>query len=117
MLKGFFAAVPVFMVMTSVPAAAQDDYTPVCEGKGSNGMVSMLLCPEGLNEDELAKEGRAICQERKPCGAWVWTDAAFIPLEAPDEHNKLPKESVRNALAIWVNEAEQLVSLTKEGAE
>lgn len=113
MLKGLFAAVPVFMVMTSLPVAAQDDYTPVCEGKGSNGMVSMLLCPEGLDDNALANEGRAICQERKPCGAWVWTDAAFIPLEAPDEHNKLPKESVRNALAIWVNEAEQLVSLTK----
>ena len=117
MLKGLSLLAPVGVLMAAVPAMAQEDYTPVCEGKGTNGMVSMLLCPDGLSEDHLANEGRAICAERKPCGAWVWTDAAFVPLEAPDAHDKLPKESVKNALAIWVNESEQLISLKGDGSE
>lgn len=117
MLKGLLRAVPVCVLGTAMPVAAQDEYAPVCEGKGSNGMVSMLLCPEGLDSEALANEGRAICQEREPCGVWVWTDASFVPDEVPDAHDKLPKESVRNALAIWVNEAEQLISLKEAKSE
>lgn len=117
MVKRLFLTVPICVFGVSVTAIAQEDYVPVCEGKGSNGMVSMLLCPEGLEADALANEGRAICKERQPCGAWVWTDGSFIPDEVPDAHDKLPKESVRNALAIWVNEAEQLISLTEAKSE
>ncbi|WP_135504602.1 hypothetical protein [Roseovarius aestuariivivens] len=101
----------------TAPALADEDYAPVCELKGTNGMVTMLLCPEGLQPETLAQEGKAACDGRKPCGAWVWTDASAIPEEAPDAHDKLPKASVQQALAIWMNEAEQLISLAKETSE
>ena len=76
-------------------------------------MVSMLLCPEGLEPDVLAEEGKIACDGRAPCGAWVWTDAAAIPAEAPDAHDKLPKESVQQAIAIWVNDNSELMMLKK----
>lgn len=87
---------------------------PVCELKGENGMVSMLLCPEGLEAEAYAAEGRIACEGRAPCGAWIWTNAEAIPAEAPDAHDKLPKESVQQAIAIWVNDTAQLMMLQKE---
>jgi len=110
---------PVRMAMAVVaaataPAMAQDEYAPVCELKGTNGMVTMLLCPDGLEIEALAEEGRIACDGRKPCGAWIWTDVDAIPEEVPDSHDKLPKESIQQALAIWVNEKENLIALTKE---
>lgn len=101
----------------ALPVSAVAQESPACTEKGTNGMVTMLLCPEGLDEADLAAEGRAVCGARKPCGAWIWTDAAMIPANAPDSHDKLPKEAVRNAVAIWVNEAEQLISVTQDKAE
>lgn len=98
-------------------AGEDEPYELVCEARGSNGMVSMLLCPEGLSSDALAEEGRAICDGRAPCGAWVWTDAGFVPPEAPDAHDKLPKESVQNALAIWVHDTGQLITLREAASE
>lgn len=37
-----------FVASVATPAIAEDEYAPVCEHKGSNGMVTMMLCPEGL---------------------------------------------------------------------
>lgn len=99
------------------PALADEDAAPVCEHKGTNGMVTMLLCPEGLELEKLANEGKAACDGRMPCGAWIWTDASFIPEEAPDAHDKLSQESVQNALAIWVNEDQKIITLERTARE
>lgn len=86
----------------------------VCEHKGTNGMVTMLLCPEGLDFEALVDEGRGVCEDRKPCGAWIWSNAEFIPDVTPDAHNKLPKLSVQNAVGVWINEQEQFLSIQKQ---
>ncbi len=101
-------------LLSTVPLLAQDTYEPVCEQKGANGMVAMLLCPAGLDHAALSQEGKAYCGETKPCGAWIWDDAASVPSEAPDSHDKIPGDSVRAALGIWMNEADQLVILQAE---
>ncbi|MGP6087726.1 hypothetical protein [Antarctobacter jejuensis] len=89
---------------------------PACELKGENGMVSMLLCPAGLDSAAYADEGRIACEARAPCGAWIWINADAVPEEAPDAHDKLPKESVRQAVAIWINDKQELMVLKKEAA-
>ena len=94
-------------------APSMDASDAQCELKGQNGMVTMLLCPEGLSAEDMAEEGRIACGERKPCGAWIWTEETAIPKDTPASHDELPKESVQKALAIWVNEAERLVSVSK----
>jgi hypothetical protein len=96
------------------PDADDAPAEPACELKGENGMVSMLLCPEELEAEQYAAEGRIACEGRAPCGAWIWTDVAAVPAEAPDAHDKLPKESVQKAVAIWVNDNQQLMMLKKE---
>lgn len=93
---------------------AADGYVPVCEIKGSNGMVTMLQCPEGLDAAAYAEEGRIACEGRAPCGAWIWIDEAAIPEVAPVSHDKLPKESIREAVAIWVNDNSELMMFEKK---
>lgn len=105
-----YLAAPVLAQEVTLEEALEG-YEPVCEGRGANGMVAMLLCPEGLSADNLAREGMAFCRETKPCGAWMWDDEAFVPAEAPDSHDKLPGDSVRAALGVWMNEAGQMVVL------
>lgn len=117
MVKTFGIMAVALAAGSGLPAMAQDAYVPVCENKGSNGMVTMLLCPEGLESAALADEGRIACEGRMPCGAWMWVDADAIPDEAPESHDKLPKASIQQALAIWVNEAEQLITLGREQGE
>jgi len=98
----------------ALPATAQEAAeNPVCQVMGENGMVTLLLCPEGLNQELLASEGVAACNGRLPCGAWIWTDATMVPAEAPDSHDKLTQAAVRSAIAIWVGERSQLIQLQK----
>jgi len=98
----------------ALPATAQEAAeNPVCQVMGENGMVTLLLCPEGLSQELLASEGVAACTGRLPCGAWIWTDATMIPAEAPDSHDKLTKAEVKSATAIWVAEQSKLIQLNK----
>ena len=120
--RGRTRAVVVGLVLAASGAAAQTDdgtdaVAPLCELKGANGMVAMLLCPEDLSEQAYADEGRIACDGRAPCGAWIWTDAAVIPDEAPDAHDKLPPESVRAAVAIWLNDNAQLMMLEQASSD
>lgn len=92
-------------------AAAQDQ--PQCEMRGTNGMVTLLLCPEGLSNEDFVREGKLACGERKPCGAWIWTDEAQVPAEAPESHDKLPPEAIRSSHGVWMNEIGQMVTLQK----
>lgn len=69
MVKAFGLLAVALAAGSALPATAEEDYVPVCEIKGSNGMVTMLLCPEGLEAAALADEGRIACDERMPCGA------------------------------------------------
>ena len=117
MLKAFGSMDLALAAGSALPAMAEDEYVPVCEAKGSNGMVTMLLCPEGLESAALADEGRIACDGRMPCGAWMWVDADAIPEQAPASHDELPKDSIQEALAIWVNETGQLIALGREKEE
>jgi len=103
-----FIAPPVFAEDT----AAEE--TNICEPRGTNGMVSLLLCPAGLEPAEWKAAGEAVCGDRKPCGAWIWEDAAKVPAEAPERHDLIPQENVLAAKAIWVNEAGELMVLEKQ---
>ncbi len=113
-MQRYFLVAAAMTALSAPPVLAQDDYEPVCEQRGTNGMVAMLLCPSGLDHAALSMEGKAYCGETKPCGAWIWDDESMVPAEAPDSHDKVPGDSVRAALGIWMNEADQLVVLESE---
>lgn len=103
-----------FMAATAAAAMAQDAYTPVCEHKGSNGMVTMLLCPEGLETDALISEGQAVCGDRKPCGAWIWENETDIPAEAPDSHDKLTEQQITSSRGVWMHEHNQFIEISEQ---
>lgn len=90
-----------------------EDWT-ACEAKGTNGMVTVVLCPPGLDDEAWQQAGRAACGERKPCGAWIWDDVETLPGDIPDSHDKLAPEDVRNARAVWMNERQELYLIEKE---
>lgn len=92
-------------------ALAQDSQ---CEDRGTNGMVTLLLCPPEATFEAYQAAGEAACGQRMPCGAWIWTDAAVMPETAPDSHDKLTQSQVQAAKAIWINEKKQLIVLEKK---
>lgn len=97
-------------LLAASPLVAQDSQ---CTAKGSNGMVTLVLCPEGLDNAALRDAGIAACEGRKPCGAWIWDDAQAMPRTAPDSHEKLTKAEIGSAIAVWVNDADQLILLSE----
>lgn len=99
------------LLMTVSPAVAE---TPSCENKGSNGMVTLLLCPAGLDHDAWRNAGIQACEGREPCGAWIWEDASLVPGEAPERHDLLTPEQVRAAKAVWINDNGHLMVLEKK---
>lgn len=104
-------ALGAVLAASASPALAQDN---TCEAKGTNGMVTLVLCPPGLDQDAWKAAGEAACGLRKPCGAWIWDEATKVPVFVPDRHDKLPKEAVQSAKAIWVNEQQSLMVIDKE---
>ncbi len=95
-------------------ASAQEATTGIlCEDRGTNGMVSALVCPSGLDSEALAKAGRTICDGRIDCGAWIWTDPDKVPTELPNNHEALSGEAIGSAIAIWVEGQQNLILLEK----
>lgn len=101
----------IALIAAGLPAVAQDSQ---CEARGTNGMVTLVLCPPGLDQDAWKTAGTEACGTRMPCGAWIWDDSANVPDAAPDSHDKLSREAVQTAKAIWVNETQSLMVIEKE---
>ena len=103
-----------FVASVTTPAIAEDEYAPVCEHKGSNGMVTMMLCPEGLKLEQLAKEGQMVCGDRKPCGVWIWENEADVPDEAPNSHDKLTEKQITSSRGVWMHEHQQFIEISEQ---
>lgn len=82
-----------------------------CEERGTNGMVTLVLCPPGLSVEELQQAGAAACGDRKLCGAWIWTNPADVPTEVPETHDKLTPEQITSSSGVWVNETQEMITL------
>lgn len=111
-MRRFLAGLALGMGM--LPTLASGEPAGQCSSEGSNGMVTAVLCPTGLDEAAWQEAGKAACGDRMPCGAWIWDDTANLPAEIPDSHDKLPGDSVKTALAIWMNERDQLIVIAKQ---
>ena len=107
-----FATILLWPVVEA--ANAQDESTAGrCELKDQHEMVTLLLCPSDLNERQLADEGQVACADQKPCGAWIWHNPEDMPEKAPARHDELTASQVQTARAIWINETEQLIVISK----
>jgi len=93
-------------------AAAQDATMPAgCEVRDQSAVIRVLVCTEPLDQDGLAAAGRAACGVTRPCGAWVWPDAAAAPATAPANHDGLTPAQIVASLGVWVAEDEMFISI------
>lgn len=109
----FFASLACGLLLFPISVSSQAKPED-CEIKGTNEMVTAVLCPVGLDQVALQKAGTLACGERTPCGAWIWEDESAIPETIPNAHDLLPQSSVRAAKAVWMNEVSQLIILEKQ---
>lgn len=100
-------------VLFATELAALDAEAGLCEQKTASTIISIVICPEGLTLEQLAGAGKAFCDGRMPCGAWIWSDPASAPEEAPENHDGLTKEEVTSAVGVWVAEQSQFISIEK----
>jgi hypothetical protein len=89
----------------SVPGLAE------CTVRDSTGMITLVICPPGLDAADLQLAGQAACDGREPCLAWIWDDPEVVPAEAPPTSEELGGEALAAARAVWVQDDRQLISM------
>jgi hypothetical protein len=106
------ATAALVLAALTAPAAAQDAALPAgCTLRDQSAVIRVLVCTEPLDQDALAKAGRAACAAARPCGAWVWPDPAAAPITAPANHDGLTPEQIVASLGVWVAEDEMFISI------
>ncbi len=93
--------------------AAQETKAAQCEQKAASKVISIVICPKDLSLEQLAEAGKTFCDQRLPCGAWIWSDQASAPEEAPENHDGLTKAEVTSAVGVWIAEQSQFISIEK----
>lgn len=99
--------------LLATSTAAQDTGATQCTQSAASDIISVVICPAGLDDVELAEAGKTFCAERLPCGAWIWTNAADAPETAPENHDGLTQAQVTSSVGVWVAEQEQFISIEK----
>ena len=110
------AAFMIFACFDGISQAAEDpsDSTPECNVIASKLGLIVLVCPEGLTDTELQAAGQRACGPTMwLCNAWIWDDVAAAPADVPLGNNNLDEDAVRQAVAVWVNDAQSLIKIRK----
>ena len=94
-------------------AAFADDAAGQCKVADRSEIIAILICDAGLSEAALSAAGKTACEGHRPCGVWFYDDAAAMPKKAPQNHDGLTQDQVTRALAVWDNDREVLVSISR----
>jgi len=84
-----------------------------CSVQARSEKVVLVLCPPGLDSEAWQKAGEGVCGAAVRCNAWIWDDRKNVPATAPSTDAELQENEVRNAVAVWVNDAKTLVKVRK----
>ena len=118
MRNSCFSSAAYALVLSVFPAVSigQDAISDAeaCKAVGENGMVTLVLCAPGLDQEALRAAGQAVCGARMPCGAWIWDDPKLLPAAAPDRHDDLSPAQIRSAVGVWINERNELILIGKQ---
>lgn len=110
-------------IWAGVPTPAQAQ-APVaaaeCERVDAKESTVVLVCPkaaelvaeEGEGLEALRAAGIQACLAREPCIAWIWNDPMNAPLVAPALSDGLTKDQVQSAIAVWINDAAELMIIS-----
>jgi len=107
-LIGLSALIYAGLIDSDVAWAAESE----CLVRDQNELVTVVICPTGLSQLEWHDAGVAACGARKPCAAWIWDDPEKAPEVAPPTPTELSREEITDAVAIWVNETANLITIS-----
>jgi hypothetical protein len=107
---GAAAAALALSAPLAPPAKAADTE---CQLRGRNGPVAVILCPKGQNQEVWQQAGVKACGTNYPCGAWIWESNEEIPTTVPALPTDFTPTQIRNAVAVWVAEKGQLITISK----
>ena len=95
------------------PAASQETAPDpaACEVRDTNGMITVVICPPGLNAVGWQAAGRIACADRQPCLAWIWDDPEQAPETAPETSEGLGGAAIVSAVGVWVNDDRQFIAM------
>jgi hypothetical protein len=108
-LKSLALATTALALAQGVGAAAPAD----CTVKARSDKVVLMHCKANLEDKALAEAAKAVCEPGKACNVWIWDDLAKMPTAAPKTDAELPKSATGAAVAIWVNDSANLMTLKK----
>ncbi len=92
------------------PVQAEDSK---CSVRDQSDFTVVVICPEGLDQTGWQEAGAKACGSLMPCAAWIWTDPEVAPKTAPSTPTMFSQEQLTSAVAIWVNEKKQLITIDK----
>jgi hypothetical protein len=74
-------------------------------------MITVVVCPPGLNAVGWQAAGRIACADRQPCLAWIWDNAEKAPATAPETSEGLGGAAIVAAVGVWVNDDRQFIAM------
>ena len=108
-LKSLALATTALALAQSVGAAAPAD----CTVKARSEKVVLMHCKANLDGKALAEVAKAVCEPGKACNVWIWDDLTKMPTVAPNTDAELPKTATGAAVAVWINDSANLMTLKK----
>ena len=84
-----------------------------CYTKDKSETIVLLVCSNDSHEAQWKNAGKAACESKNRCNAWIWGNPADVPDEAPLQDVMLPKNKTAKALAVWVNDSQSLIKINK----
>ena len=85
-----------------------------CEVRSHSQKVAIVVCPAALDANGWRDAGRKACAgSNGVCNAWIWNDGELAPTTAPATDGELDRDVVRNAVAVWVDDSQRLIRITK----
>ena len=110
-LKSLALAASAFAVAPGVAGAATG--LSDCVVKSRSEGVVLMHCKANRDDKVLVDAAKAACTPGKACNVWIWEDLSKVPSTAPKTDAELPKSATGAAVAVWINDAGNLMKLKK----
>ena len=86
-----------------------------CSVRSSTGLLKVVICPPGLDEEALRVAGQEACGIAVLCNAWIWDDAAKAPSKVPEGQSEIDPKDAQSAVAVWFNDRKGLLMVRRDG--
>lgn len=104
--------VRVFVALAGITPCV--DALANCELVRRSEDVVLMHCQEATATETLVEAGKKVCGDDTRCNVWFWNSDVTLPESAPETDVELPKTLTSQALAVWANDSESLLTLRKQ---